>query len=275
MTLRVFIIVTTLAALACSTEDAPVTAQESLNRGGDGVGSEPSKTDRGQLTDVEWANQFFVTQIYDERFNPQGIEEDAGSNNCGPASLAMLSRQREPAHLERPPEVAIDHARAMMYPDYPEIDPATLSDGATVYTHQGLILVDDDTHPVFFDLVDDAPSISQGILSGGATPVFGHSWAQLNQLLETSGAVIAHGHITDAWRGQFSTDYGVSDSGPVSHFIAIFSASTGGQFIVCDPMYRGGAVVMNRYELGVFFRSPVNVYETTIRAVSWDAPPLK
>ena len=29
-----------------------------------------------QLSDVEWANQFFVTQVYDARWNPDGVEND-------------------------------------------------------------------------------------------------------------------------------------------------------------------------------------------------------
>ena len=48
-----------------------------------------------QLSDVEWANQFFVTQIYDPRWNPDGMEKDTESNNCGPASLAMLMTARD------------------------------------------------------------------------------------------------------------------------------------------------------------------------------------
>ena len=228
-----------------------------------------AKSDRGDLSDVEWANQFFLTQIYDERFNPDGLNIDTESNNCGPASLAMLMSQRGEFSSNFAPEVAIDHARAMMYMDYPDIDPATLSEEATLYMKDDLILVDDDTQPVFFEAMTDAPSVAQGLTSGGANPVFGSSWAELNKWLQASGAVIAHGYITESWRAQFSDLYGASNSGAVSHFITIFESTSPEQFIVCDPMHRGGAVLMTRSELGRFFRSPVNVFDSTIRIVAW------
>ena len=270
MLLRLLIVATTLGSLACSTGTTGVNDQDRLESEESGDGPEPPKADRGQFTDIEWANQFFVTQIHDDRFNPDGIEVDADSNNCGPASLAMLMGQQGAGPSNLAAEMSIDHARAMMYRGYPDIDPSSLSEGATMYLSEGVVLVDDDTHPVFFDLVDDAPSIAQGIRSGGATPVFGYSWSEIDALLEATGAVIAHGHITEAWRGHFSGDYGASSPGAVSHFVAIFPASSMGQFIVCDPMHRGGSVLMSRSELGAFFRSPVNEYETTIRVVAWE-----
>jgi hypothetical protein len=226
----------------------------------------------GQLSDVEWANQFFMTQIHDARWNPDGMNNDTESNNCGPASLAMLltSRGWLPADLNA--EVAIDHARAMMAPSYPELDASRHMEDAHIYADQALVCVDDDTHPVFFDEVANAGSIPQGIEHGGGKPVFGYSWDALDSQLEREGAVIAYGHITKSWRNRFEGEYGTVNDGAIPHFIGVFRATADGDVIVCDPMHKGGAVVMSRGELQTFFTSPVNVYDTTIRIVSWTDP---
>ncbi|MEE2830213.1 MAG: hypothetical protein VX498_13580 [Myxococcota bacterium] len=235
-------------------------------------GSEAESEDE-ELSDVEWANQFFLTQIQDPRWNPSGSLSDTESNNCGPASLAMLMAAEgiSPEGLEA--ETAIDHARAMMYPDYPAIDPSELPEGATLYEDDGLVLVDDDGHPVYFDPMETGPSLPQGISHTGASPVFGYSWNQVDTLAQSRGGLIAHGHITEAWVGRFSGEYGSVGAGAVPHFIAVFPASTEGEFVVCDPMHRGGAVLMSKWDLQTFFKSPISEYETSIRVVSWDQSP--
>jgi hypothetical protein len=257
---------TLIAAMAlCATACANDVSDDATTAGGSPASS---KADWGQLPDLDRANQFFLTQIYDAEWNPSGVVDDAQSNNCGPASLAMLMAERDvaPAGLEA--EQAIDHARATMYPGYPDIDPSALPEGATLYTDQGLAFVDDDTHPVYFDLTETAPSVTQGITQQGGAPVFGYSWADLATLLTDHGGVIAYGHITDDWRDRFSGDYGEFNAGGVPHFIAVFASSDGG-FIVCDPMHKGGAALMGQSDLQSFFKSPVNVYDTTIRLVAW------
>ena len=103
--------------------------------------------------------------------------------------------------------------------------------------------------------------------------MFGSSWSDVYTLLETNEGIIAHGHITEAWRNRFTGDYGTFDSGPIPHFIAIFLSSTAGHFVVCDPMHLGGPVVMTQSELQSFFKSPVNVYETSLRVVAWTEAP--
>ncbi len=226
----------------------------------------------GQLSDVEWANQFFMTQIHDARFNPDGMDNDSESNNCGPASLAMLMTARGALPADLNAEVAIDHARAMMAPSYPGLDLSRLLEDVHVYADQALVCVDDDSHPVFFDEVDTAGSIPQGIEHGGGEPVFGYSWGALDSLLESEGAVIAYGHITQSWRNRFEGEYGTVGNGAIPHFIGVFPATTQGDVIVCDPMHKGGAVVMPRGDLQAFFSSPVNVYDTTIRVISWKDP---
>jgi len=237
-----------------------------------GVNSAASKADWGELPDAEWANQFFMTQIYDAEWNPDGVTNDAASNNCGPASLAMLMAERGPATAALRAEQAIDHARAMMYPSYPEIDEFELAEGAFLYEDEGLVFVDDDTNPVYFDRMETEPSLPQGIENGGATAVFGASWDDLDGLLDAHRAVIAYGHITQDWRDRFPGDYGEFDFGAVPHFIAVFPSTMQERFIVCDPMHRGGAVVMAQTDLQAFFQSPVSVYDTTIRLVAWEGP---
>ena len=242
--------------------------------GQEGTGEEaepsPAKADHGDMTDLEWANQFFISQIYDAHWNSTGVETDTGSNACGPASLAMMMRERDLMPTGLTAQKAIDHARALMYPDYPDIHEAELPDGAILYTEDDLVFVDDDAHPVYFDMMEDEPSVPQGIEHGGGEVEFGYSWSELDALAEPGGAVIAYGHITEDWRNRFSGHYGVFDPGGVPHFIVVFSASTPKDYIVCDPMHTGGAVVMSRNELQTFFKSPVSEYDTTIRLIAWN-----
>ena len=259
---NILMLVCALGVIACSD-----VAHEDL---GDGAPAQVlPKADSAQVRDVDWANQFFVTQIFDSRWNPDAVVSDASSNNCGPTSFAMLLSERGALPADITAEMAIDHARALMYPDYPKVDPALLPEGATVYVEGELICVDDDTHPVFFEPVDSEASIGQGILNIGGEPGFGYSSSELDELLETTGAVIAHGHITEQWRGRFSGEYGASDPGAISHFILLLRASDPDQLLVCDPMHKGGAVSMSRAQVQTFFQSPINPYESSTRVVAW------
>jgi hypothetical protein len=91
----------------------------------------------------------------------------------------------------------------------------------------------------------------------------------MDKMLERTGGVIAHGHITQGWRNRFDGEYGSVGDGAIPHFIGVFPASTEGDVIVCDPMHKGGAVVMPLSDLRTFFKSPVNAYDTAIRVVAW------
>ncbi|MGB0591865.1 MAG: hypothetical protein ACPGU1_19470 [Myxococcota bacterium] len=259
-----FVSVWVVCASACASDMSDAMSE-------DGQAPASGKGDLAEVRDADWANGFFLTQIYDAEWNPEGVVDDIASNNCGPASLAMLMAERGGAPALEP-EQAIDHARALMYPGYPEIDPALLAEEATLYVEGALTFVDDDAHPVYLEPEDASPSLHQGIVNSGGNPVLGSSWGELDALLEAHGGVIAYGHITEGWRSRFSEDYGTSNEGAVPHFIALFPASELGQFIVCDPMHRGGAVMMDQATLGAFFQSPVNVYDTTIRLIAWEAP---
>ncbi len=187
-------------------------------------------------SDIEWASQFFVTQIYDAQWNPDGVSNDAESNNCGPASLAMLMKARGGLPADLNAEAAIDHARAMMHPIYPGVDAASVSEDAHIYGEQGLVCIDDDSRPVYFDDVDYAASIPRGIEHGGGEPVYGYSWSAIDTLLNDEGAVIAHGHITQRWRDRFDGEYGTVGNEAIPHFIGLFRA-TGFLHILAPPFY--------------------------------------
>ncbi len=231
-----------------------------------------AKADDLQMDDLSRAERFFVTQVFDERWNPDGLAEDTESNNCGPASFAMVLGERELLPVGLSAEQAIDHARALMYPGFPDIDPAALPEGASVFEEGGLLFVDDDTHPVYFDMMEDEPSVPRAVQHVGWELSFGHSFAELDGFLEASGAAIAHGHITSSWRARFPGEYGDCNPGAVPHFIAVFAASEPGEYLVCDPMHRGGAVRMTRSQLSAFFKSPVSVYDTSIKLIGWTVP---
>lgn len=261
MNIRFLLVIMALSGISCSNTAESTTEAETATPG--------LKSDQGLQNDADWANQFFLTQIQDERWNPDGIENDLDSNSCGPASFVMLMRERETFPPQLSPQMAIDHARAWMYPDYPEVNPDGLPDGAMLYQAEELVFVEDNTRPVFFDLVDDAPSLPQGVIHGGHNPIFGYSWNELDSFLGTHGSVIAYGHITESWRQRFEGEYGAFGSGAIPHFIAIFPTDDAEGYVVCDPMHKGGAVVMPQGHLQSFFKSPVNVYDTTLRFISW------
>ena len=236
---------------------------------GEGTETGAAKGDHGDMTDQEWANQFFISQIYDTHWNPNGSVSDLGSNSCGPASLAMVMRERGLMPEDLGAQEAIDHARALMYPTYPEIDEDQLPEGALLYEQGEYTFVADDDHSVFFDLMDEDASVPQGIAHAGAEPTFGYSWSELDEILGSGAAVIAYGHITEDWRARFSGEYGDFEDGAVPHFLALFAASNGDEYIVCDPMHLGGAMVMVRTELQTFFKSPVSEFDTSLRFIGW------
>lgn len=265
MTLRLTAIVLMLMPLACS--DAVVIDSTGTTIADDQIS--PPKADQPYTTAVEWANTFFLTQVYDARWNATGVPSDTESNNCGPASFAMVMSQRgiRPEGLSQ--SAAIDHARALMYTAYPEIDDTMLSEGARQYTSQGQLCINDDHQSVYFDTNDTAPSIAQGIENVGGAAVFGYSWSDIRQLLDQSESLIAYGHITDDWRRRFPSQYGQYLQGGIPHFIAVFSTSNPENFIVCDPMHLGGPIIMTQNQLQTFFKSPINVFETSIRVIAW------
>ena len=218
---------------------------------------------------MTWANELFLTQIRDDRWNPEGSEVDEQSNNCGPASVAMLMAARGLTPPDLTPEQAIDHARALMHPDYPDIDADSLPASARTYRANDVLLLDDDSTAVFYDLMESELSVPRAIEHLGGVAVFGSEWSDLDTMLAEDGMAIAYGHISKSWRDRFQGDYGAFGDGQIPHFVAVFSARAEGGYVVCDPMHRGGAVVMERSSFGTFFRSPANVFDSTIRLIGW------
>ncbi len=254
-------------ALSCVANTEQATEQAADD---EGTAIAAGKGDGTYEVDLERASQFFVTQIHDETWNPDGVTDDLLSNNCGPASLAMVVAERGLLPDGLSAEEAIDHARALMYPGYPDIAVEALSEGALRYSEGDVVFVDDDSTKVYFETGDDEPSVVRGILHAGGVAAVGHSWDFLDQYLGAGQPVIAYGHITSGWISRFPGEYGEVSSGAVPHFIAVFASTAGDAYIVSDPLHHGGAVAMTRAQLAGFFTSPVNVFDTTIRLIAWD-----
>ena len=265
MTIRITLITCTLAMLACSDpvllgSERPVMESAQV---------QPPKSDSPYATAIEWASTFYLTQIYDDRWNPAGSSSDMESNNCGPASLAMVMGQRNLRPSELSSSEAIDHARALMYAAYPHIDADILSLDAVHYVIDNYVCINDNQQSVYFDRDDTAPSIAQAIQNTGQAPVFGYSWSDIRNMLAQSESLIAHGHITDDWRNRFPGEYGQYAQGGVPHFIAVFATSSPDRFLICDPMHLGGPVIMTQNEFQTFFKSPINVFDTSIRVIGY------
>ena len=88
--IRPFTLLLVVLTLSCGS-DAQNTNQ------GTPLPSPSHKSDHGELSDVQWANQVFLTQIYHSQWNPDGAKTHTDSNSCGPASLAMLMQILEQA----------------------------------------------------------------------------------------------------------------------------------------------------------------------------------
>ena len=192
----------------------------------------PAPKSDHDTSNIEQAHAFFITQIYDQQWNPTGSQNDLESNNCGPTSFAMIMAQRSLVPQKLTPSVAIDHARAIMYPTYPNIKDAELSPGAYQYMSGVHACINDNHQSVYFDITESEPSIAQGIHTLGEDPIVGYTWNDIKNLLTDHGSLIAHGYITDEWRRRFSGTYGHYISGNIPHFIALFATSGSNSFLV-------------------------------------------
>ena len=186
----------------------------------------------GLPTSAAAADSFFKCQFNNTKYNPDG---PSGSQNCGPASLAMIIKTLglEPSGISV--ETSIDHARYLMYPTDTR---ATVQQGVKTLNLDSYIT--DDIH------------IGIGITNAGGIPISSSGWTALDQNLNAGNPMVARGNITSNWRSQFSTpsDYG---SGGNSHYLAILGKTFDGKYIVADPMYRGGTVAMTKDQVSVFF----------------------
>ena len=105
MALRIAAIVLTFTAFACS--DGAIIDSAGIETAEEHV--RPPKSDEAYTTALSWGNSFFITQIYDQRWNPTGSSIDTESNNCGPASFAMVMSQRNLRPNGLSSSEAIDH----------------------------------------------------------------------------------------------------------------------------------------------------------------------
>jgi hypothetical protein len=171
-------------------------------------------------TSVAQANQFFKTQYYNSFYNPDGPNS---SLNCGPASVAMISKMfgKEPANLSV--QASINLARQRM---------GAPGNGFT-----------------------NSNQLVAGLRNAGlqaADHMNDGSWQQLDQDLAAGRPVIAWGYYGNAWRNQFPS-YSLTGNGNTDHLNVIFGKTANGNYVVGDPMYRGGTVEMTRNQLAVFF----------------------
>jgi Peptidase_C39 like family len=173
-------------------------------------------------TSIGQANQVFKTQYY-SNYNTDGPN---GSRNCGPTSVAMIMKWlgKEPANLST--QGSINLARRNM----------------------GMVGNEDaNENQLVTGLRNAGLQVANHFRDG--------NWQQLDQDLAAGKPVVAWGFYGAAWRNQFpsySLTGGVSNDG-TDHLNAILGKTANGNYVVADPMYRGGAVEMTRSQLAVFF----------------------
>jgi Peptidase_C39 like family len=182
-------------------------------------GWRPTVANSGSTISVSQANQVFKTQ-YNSGYNQDG---PSASNNCGPASVAMIMKLlgKEPANLST--QASINVARQYM---------GMVGNG---YASDSQVVA--------------------GLRRAGlqvANHMYDGTWQQLDQDLAAGRPVVAWGFYGAAWRNQFPS-YSLTGSGNTDHLNTILGKTANGNYLVADPMYRGGAVEMNRSQLAVFF----------------------
>jgi hypothetical protein len=170
------------------------------------------------------ADKYFKTQFYNAQWNPDGPGK---SNNCGPTSVAMIVKLfgKEPSNLSV--QGSINYARQMM-----NVAPSWTGFTSDTQMMTGLT---------------NAGLRATNRMSNG-------TWAQLDQDLAAGKAVITWGYYAPNWRYQFP-NYSSTGEGKTDHINTILGKTPNGNYLVGDPMYRGGVVEMNRNQLAVFFSS--------------------
>jgi hypothetical protein len=182
------------------------------------------------------ADKFHIVQYANPTYNPTG---PSASKNCGPASLAMVldTQGKIPAGLT--PEQKVDYARALMFP----------KSGAIEYVEIGgqQIAQLDQDHATTGNV-----DIEAGAEQAGLPADIESGWDALDQALRDGKPIVAFGDCYEAWKQEFP-DRTLYGGGEIGHFIAILGRTGDGQYVVDDPMYRGGSVEMTREQLAVFF----------------------
>lgn len=171
-------------------------------------------------TSTSQANNVFKLQYWNPTWNPDG---PSSSNNCGPASLAMIRKLfgKEAGGVSI--QTSINQARQLM--NAPGTGNTSDTQLKTGIANSGL-------------RYDDR-------MNNG-------TWAQLDQDLANGKAIIGWGYYDTQWRSQFP-NYSLTGSGSTNHLNTILGKTPNGNYLVGDPMYRGGVVEMSRNQLAVYF----------------------
>lgn len=202
---------------------------------------------------VEEANRYFLTQNRDPVYNPERVSERI-TLNCGPTSLVMVLRSWGliPPGLSEEEEICL--VRAWMYPkDKPRKPGEPMGEyvdkqlpGRTLlllYNERDLTNIDE---------------LRDGARQAGLTEAQDYTgWALMDAALRANQSIVLGGHITATWEAQFTGgagSYPLTKGEPPGHFIAVVGMTSGGDYIVADPMYTGGTVVMSRAQLAEFLK---------------------
>jgi Calx-beta domain. len=186
------------------------------------------------VSTTEQANAFFKVQYQN---NPYNLSGPLASNNCGPASLAMIRQMFGLEQANISDETSIDHSRYLMFGNYNGIK-------------EGVRVLDNDRGDNSWTTQDH---VINGIRNSGGTPEQLTGWDNLDRSLDAGKPVVNYGTLTDAWREQFPSRVG---SGSGGHWNAILGKTSDGKYIVADPMHEGGTVAMTKTQLSVFNANP-------------------
>ena len=177
----------------------------------------------GLPSSASQANVYFKTQYYNNQWNPDG---PSSSQNCGPASVAMIVKLFGKELSNNSVQTSINRARQLM------------------------------NAPMNSNIQTDNVQIVAGLsnvgLRSNTYSYNANTFAQIDRDLADGKAVIAFGYYGNSWRNQFPS-YSLTGSGNTNHINTILGKTSSGNYLVGDPMYRGGVVEMNRNQLAVFF----------------------
>ena len=169
------------------------------------------------------ANSYFKTQYYNSVWNPDG---PSSSENCGPTSVAMIFKLFGKESPNTSVQTSISRARQLM------------------------------NAPMNNNIQTNNLQVVTGLsgvgLRASTYNYSSNTMAQIDRDLADGKAVIAFGFYGTTWRNQFPS-YALTGSGNTNHINTILGKTSSGNYLVGDPMYRGGVVEMNRAQLAVFF----------------------
>jgi hypothetical protein len=201
-----------------SLSTAPSAGGGSNNGGGNNTGSNnklPQSASEAQA--------FFKNQFHQDPGLPA-----PPSNNCGPASLAIVLKALG-------------------------LEPSGIGEQASINRAAELMGLNPTTHPDASDV-----DIEHGIQNAGGTWIdvgigsTDQRWNTLNEALANQNPVIAFGNANPAWWSQI----GYTNPRSVNHVIAILGKTSNGNYIVADPLSKG-VVEVPQSTLSKFF----NIYD--------------